>query len=126
NPHPEKQGCTCDEGEKLTCPVHGLNPDPMQQGYDHSWSVPEGHPVGYPESGPRNYYMKAEGAWNFSGDQGGEQDDTKANSEAKEYVPEQRADDRRKANQDESSGIDVHQRIVARAHPAWLGQWIEQ
>lgn len=58
NPHPEKQGCTCDEGHKLDCPVHGLNP--TEQGYDHSWSIPQGHPVGYPQDQPRNY-MKAEG-----------------------------------------------------------------
>jgi 8-oxo-dGTP pyrophosphatase MutT (NUDIX family) len=55
-------------------------------------------------------------AWRMvdvSGDQGGEQDDAKANREAKEYVPEQRADDRRKANQDESSRVDVHDPSVA-------------
>lgn len=248
NAHPEAHGCTCEEGEKLTCPVHGLNPDPEQQGYDHSWSVPQGHPVGYPESGPRNYYMKAEGAnhpvflyhgaptedrarilthglipslthlnpeWGTGGDdlsrqpegvylahtpydaswlgaanrpdiwevdsrylkdlqsdpvighahytphaippealalyegweekpesqdqprnymkaegssgnESGKQHDAKANGEAKEYVPEQRADDRRKANQDESRRVDVHWRIVARAHPAWLDQWMAQ
>lgn len=275
NPHPEAHGCTCQEGEKLTCPVHGLNP--TEQGYDHSWSIPQGHPVGYPQDQPKNYtkasvgdgdgfvtctqghnhwgvhgaaglmlrhvddegqaryllthrspnvqhgstysvpggaldsheypeegalreaqeelgpipgfhptgvetadhggwayhtvhgdvdhmfepqpqnwetnsaqwftpqeidqlllhpgfrsYWEGRGrtsAWRMvdvSGDQGGEQDDAKANREAKEYVPEQRADDRRKANQDESSRVDVHWRIVARAHPAWLDQWMAQ
>lgn len=63
NPHPEKQGCTCEEGAKLDCPVHGMNP--TEQDYDHSWSIPQGHPVGYPDSQPRSY-MKAEGKyWNF-------------------------------------------------------------
>ncbi len=87
NPHPEGHGCTCPEGKKLTCPVHGLNPDPTQQGYDHSWSIPEGSPVGYPESGPRNYYMKAEGG--ASGDNCGGQ------------------------NYDESGRIDVHDPSIA-------------
>ncbi len=61
NAHPEAHGCTCQEGEKLTCPVHGLNPDPVQQRYDHSWSVPEGSPVNFPQDQPRNY-MKSEGS----------------------------------------------------------------
>lgn len=59
NPHPEKEGCTCEEGHKLDCPVHGLNP--TEEGFDHSWSIPQGHPVGYPQDQPRSY-MKAEGA----------------------------------------------------------------
>lgn len=63
NPHPEKQGCTCEQGHKLDCPVHGLNP--TESDSDHSWSIPEGHPVGYPQDQPRNY-MKAEGAWRIS------------------------------------------------------------
>jgi hypothetical protein len=63
NPHPEKQGCTCEEGHKLDCPVHGLNP--TEEDSDHSWSIPEGHPVGYPQDQPRNY-MKAEGAWRIA------------------------------------------------------------
>jgi 2'-5' RNA ligase len=57
NPHPEKQGCTCPEGLKLTCPVHGMNPDPTQQGYDHTWSIPENAPVGYPQDQPKNYFV---------------------------------------------------------------------
>lgn len=66
NPHPEKQGCTCEEGDKLNCPVHGMNP--TEHRYDHSWSIPQGHPVGYPQDQPRNY-MKAEGKyWNFQDD----------------------------------------------------------
>lgn len=63
NPHPEKQGCTCDQQHKLDCPVHGLNP--TEEDFDHSWSIPQGHPVGYPQDQPRNY-MKAEGAFNRS------------------------------------------------------------
>jgi 2'-5' RNA ligase len=59
NPHPEKRGCTCEQGHKLDCPVHGLNP--TEDDFDHSWSIPENHPVGYPQDQPRNY-MKAEGA----------------------------------------------------------------
>lgn len=56
NPHPEKQGCTCDQGLKLSCPVHGLNP--TEQGYDHSWSIPEGHPVGLYQQ-PDQYMVNA-------------------------------------------------------------------
>ena len=59
-PHPESKGCTCSEGHKLDCPVHGMHPDGAQQKYDHSWHIPEGQPVGYPESQPQNY-IKAEG-----------------------------------------------------------------
>lgn len=54
-PHPEAKGCTCSQGEKLDCPVHGMNPDADQQKYDHSWSIPQGHPVGYPQNAPDQY-----------------------------------------------------------------------
>jgi 2'-5' RNA ligase len=54
NPHPEAKGCTCD-WDKLKCPVHGMNPDPIQQGYDHSWSIPENFPVNFPQDQPRAY-----------------------------------------------------------------------
>jgi hypothetical protein len=55
NPHPEKVGCTCDEGHKLDCPVHGLNP--TEENNDHTWSIPEGHPVGFPDAQPKNYFV---------------------------------------------------------------------
>jgi len=51
------KGCTCKEGHKLDCPVHGLNAgiDPL----DHSWSLPENNPVGYPQDQPR--YLEPSG-----------------------------------------------------------------
>ena len=55
NPHPEKEGCTCDQGHKLDCPVHGLNP--TEENNDHTWSIPEGHPVGYPQDQPNSYQV---------------------------------------------------------------------
>src|ERR1700677_5155588 len=55
NPHPEKEGCTCDQGHKLDCPVHGLNP--TEENNDHSWSIPENAPVGYPQDQPRSYQV---------------------------------------------------------------------
>jgi 2'-5' RNA ligase len=103
NPHPEKEGCTCPEGEKLTCPVHGLNPDPTQQGYDHSWSIPEGSPVGYPESGPRNYYIKSEGSVS---DDGREQHDAQTHGSTNEPRAAESAYDGRESDQEKSIGID--------------------
>jgi hypothetical protein len=103
NPHPEKQGCTCPQGLKLTCPVHGLNP--TEQDSDHTWSIPEGHPVGYPQDQPRNY-MKAEGAWSFLGHESSEQDNANAHRNTDEYSAEQSTDDRREGNKETSIGID--------------------
>lgn len=54
-PNPEPQGCTCKEGHKLDCPVHGLNA--TEQEYDHTWSIPQASPVGYPQDQPRNWQM---------------------------------------------------------------------
>jgi hypothetical protein len=46
---PAQKGCTCQWGDKLNCPVHGLNADPELAELDHSWSLPENSPVGYPQ-----------------------------------------------------------------------------
>lgn len=45
--------CTCQDGHKLDCPVHGMFA--TEQDHDHSWSIPENSPVGYPQDQPRNY-----------------------------------------------------------------------
>jgi 2'-5' RNA ligase len=100
NPHPEKQGCTCELGHKLDCPVHGLNP--TEQDFDHSWSIPQGHPVGYPQDQPRNY-MKAEGS--VVGDRG-ERDDAKTDSNADQHVTKQSTDDSPEGDNENSIGID--------------------
>lgn len=50
---PAPVGCTCEEGHKLDCPVHGL--DPVEPDMDHAWSVPENNPVGFPQSMPRTW-----------------------------------------------------------------------
>lgn len=44
--------CTCEDGHKLDCPIHGLdapNDRTMQ------WSLPETSPVGYPQDQPRTW-----------------------------------------------------------------------
>jgi hypothetical protein len=41
--HPELHGCSCIIGEKLTCPIHGMNAD-NQLG--ETWHIPENNPVG--------------------------------------------------------------------------------
>lgn len=117
NPHPEAHGCTCPEGEKLTCPVHGLNPDPTQQGYDHSWSIPQNAPVGYPQDQPKSYqlntgnvkHMKAEGSvWDDNGDQ----NDTEAHGQADESSATHSAYDGRESDQEDGIEID-HEYSVA-------------
>lgn len=50
---PAPVGCTCEEGHKLDCPVHGL--DPVEPDMDHAWSVPENNPVGFPQDMPRTW-----------------------------------------------------------------------
>lgn len=52
---PIPRGCTCLQGYKLDCPIHGLNADPEVHDLDHTWSMPEGSPVGYPQDQPRNW-----------------------------------------------------------------------
>jgi hypothetical protein len=47
------KGCTCDEGLKLECPVHGMHA--TEQDFDHSWHIPENNPVGYPQGSPRGW-----------------------------------------------------------------------
>jgi hypothetical protein len=49
------KGCTCDEGQKLECPIHGLNADPEMADLAHDWSLPEGSPVGYPQDSSRTW-----------------------------------------------------------------------
>ena len=53
---PMPHGCTCRNGTdsqlKLYCPVHGLDGQ-WEKALD--WSIPEGHPVGYPQDGPRTW-----------------------------------------------------------------------
>lgn len=101
NPHPEKQGCTCEQGHKLDCPVHGLHP--TEQGYDHSWSIPQGHPVGYPQDQPRNY-MKAEGSAVVEDRR--KKDDPESHSQPDDPRMAQNADDRREGNEKKSIRID--------------------
>jgi hypothetical protein len=57
-PHPEKPGCTCPQGLKLQCPIHGMHGDDSR---DMSWSIPQAPAVSYPDDQPRNY-MTSEGA----------------------------------------------------------------
>lgn len=52
---PMPHGCTCHMGEKLNCPIHGLNAPPEVADIDHTWSMPENHPVGYEQDQPRNW-----------------------------------------------------------------------
>lgn len=53
---PAPQGCTCHKGDKLHCPLHGLNGEnPADETTDHSWSMPENSPVGFPQDQPRNW-----------------------------------------------------------------------
>lgn len=117
NSHPEKEGCTCPEGKKLTCPVHGLNPDPTQQEYDHSWSIPQNAPVGYPQDQPRNY-MKAEGS--VVGD-GGNQHDAKTDQQPDGPGAQEKSNDGRKSNEEKRVGID-HVYSVACDCPGCLQQ----
>lgn len=51
--HSTDKECTCKEGKKLDCPVHGLHGD-ME---DRSWAIPEASPVGYPQDAPRNWQI---------------------------------------------------------------------
>lgn len=37
---PEPEGCTCAQGNKLDCPIHGMHADPELQELDHTWSMP--------------------------------------------------------------------------------------
>jgi 2'-5' RNA ligase len=114
NPHPEKEGCTCDQGHKLDCPVHGLNP--TEENSDHSWSIPEGHPVGYPQDQPRNY-MKAEGSVN----DGGNQHDSEAYRSADKNGTKESAYDRGEGDQQKGIGVD-HAYSVACDCPGCLQQ----
>lgn len=53
--HQQPKGCTCMEGHKLDCPVHGLNaPTPDWEG---RWSLPENSPVNYPQDQPRSWQI---------------------------------------------------------------------
>ncbi len=55
DPTPDGKSCTCGEGHKLDCPLHGLLPDPRIEDSDHAWHIPENNPVGYPQDQLRNY-----------------------------------------------------------------------
>lgn len=50
---PLPMGCTCPEGHKLDCPIHGMNAP--NEDADHTWFMPEGWPVGYPQDQPRGW-----------------------------------------------------------------------
>lgn len=50
---PPGKDCTCPEGHKLDCPLHGLHPTSDID--DLSWSIPENSPVGYPQDQPRGW-----------------------------------------------------------------------
>lgn len=60
---PAQQGCTCQWGDKLNCPIHGLNADPENAELDHSWSLPENSPVGYPQDQPRSWTGPYQSSW---------------------------------------------------------------
>lgn len=118
NPHPEKQGCTCDEGKKLDCPIHGMNP--TEQDIDHSWSIPENFPVGYPQDQPRNY-IKAEGkTFNSAAmviGNAGNNNDSKTNGQADKYGTSESTNNRAESDESDSVGID-HEYSVACDCPA--------
>jgi hypothetical protein len=50
---PAPKGCTCKQGLKLECPVHGMHA--TQQDYDNTWAQPQAQPIGYPQDQPRNW-----------------------------------------------------------------------
>lgn len=54
----QSEGCTCEEGHKLDCPIHGLKADPLKG--DMTWALPEASPVGYPQDQPRNWQIQQE------------------------------------------------------------------
>jgi 2'-5' RNA ligase len=106
-PHPEKQGCTCREGYKLDCPVHGLHA--TEQGYDHSWSIPESNPVGYPQDQPRNY-MTSEGSVHDAG----EDHDAKRDGEPNEHATSKSTDHSAKPDKGQSVRVEMsHWHIIA-------------
>lgn len=51
---PDPRGCTCDDGHKLDCPIHGMYPT-VEDPDDMGWHVPENNPVGYPQGQPRGW-----------------------------------------------------------------------
>jgi hypothetical protein len=51
---PMQKGCTCVWGQKLECPIHGLNADPDAD-LNREWHLPEGSPIGYPQDQSRSY-----------------------------------------------------------------------
>jgi hypothetical protein len=50
---PEPLGCTCQEGQKLHCPVHGM--DATESDNDSTWSVPQAQPIGFSQDAPRSW-----------------------------------------------------------------------
>ena len=51
---PAPDCCTCHTGDKLHCPVHGM--DAPHDGFEDSWAnVQQANPVGYPQDAPRNF-----------------------------------------------------------------------
>jgi hypothetical protein len=57
---PEPLGCTCKEGQKLHCPVHGMNA--TEPDFDSTWSTPQAQPIGFPQDAPRTW-QQAHSAW---------------------------------------------------------------
>lgn len=51
---PDPRGCTCDDGHKLDCPIHGMHPS-VEDPDDMSWHVPENNPTGFPGTQPRGW-----------------------------------------------------------------------
>jgi len=48
--------CTCPEGQKLNCPIHGMYaPDAESIGIDNANALPENSPVSYPQDAPRTW-----------------------------------------------------------------------
>jgi 2'-5' RNA ligase len=107
-PHPEDPlGCTCDKGHKLDCPVHGLHA--TEQGHDHSWSIPESNPVGYPQDQPRNY-MTSEGSVHDAG----KDHDAERDGEPNEHATSKSTDHSAKPDKGQSVRVEMsHWHIIA-------------
>jgi 2'-5' RNA ligase len=138
NPHPESGICTCKAigdrlPDKLHCPVHGMYPDETAKSYDHSWSIPENAPVGYPQDQPRSYQVNTGSITSARGTVGIDNEhtvdprrnlenrsnyyNTESNGESDKRDAKQSAYDGREGDQDEGVGID-HEYSLACDCPA--------
>jgi hypothetical protein len=62
-----EKDCTCEEGHKLDCPVHGLYAEIDQGDKPLRWTAPETSPVGYPQDQPRAWQTPYTGSWHVAG-----------------------------------------------------------